>query len=212
MLIVKTLICLITGYLFGNFSTAWLCGKINNIDLREHGSGNLGTTNVMRTLGKKYGIITYLGDFMKVVLPALVVEYVIFTGEDYSSLLGLCTGFGAVLGHCYPFWLHFKGGKGIASMSAAMVAYDFWVIPVGVPLFAIIVATTKYVSLGSLAVSILFPVWITIRSYVMNRNPYFPEMLLVGILYTISAFYMHRSNIKRLLNGTENKVGQKKVK
>jgi glycerol-3-phosphate acyltransferase PlsY len=210
VLVIKIVVCLLIGYAFGNFSTAWLCGKICNVDLRKQGSGNLGTTNVMRVLGKKWGIITYLGDFLKVALPVIAVKYIIFRNEDIDALLGLYTGFGAVMGHCYPAWLHFKGGKGIASMSAAMAAYDPWVIPVGVPIFAIVVATTKYVSLGSLTVAILFPIWVTIRAHIMNDNPYFVHMLIVSLLYTISAFYMHRSNIKRLLNGTENKVGSKK--
>ena len=209
--VLKIVICLVAGYLFGNISTAYICGKLNNIDLREHGSGNLGTTNVMRVLGKKWGIVTYIGDFLKVAFPVFLVKYVIFAGEDYASLLGMYIGFGAVLGHCYPFWLKFKGGKGIAAMSAVMVVYDILIVPVGVPLFFLVIYTTKYVSVGSLVVSILFPIWVGIRSGIVDPNPYLVHMLIVCLLYTASAFFMHRTNIVRIINGTENKVGKKKT-
>lgn len=212
MLIVKIIVCLIVGYLFGNFSTAYFVGKLCGVNLKEKGSGNLGTTNVMRVLGKKWGIITFLGDFLKCALPVFLVMYVIYSGEDYSKLLGLYIGFGAVVGHCYPFWLNFKGGKGIAAMSAVMAVYDPLIIPVGVPIFALVVYGTKYVSVGSLVISIMFPLWVTMRSYFVDYNPNFVHMLIVTLCYTASAFYMHRSNIVRLKNGTENKIGQKKNK
>ena len=208
----KIIICLLVGYLCGNFSTAWLVGKYKNVDFRKVGSGNLGTTNVMRTLGRKYGIITYLGDFLKVIIPVMIVEYVLFGDKDYGKLLGLITGFGCVIGHCYPFWLHFKGGKGIAAMSAVMATFDPWIIPVGVVLFFGIVFTSKYVSLGSMAIAILFPVWVSLRSGILDPNPYFIWMLIVTLMYTLTVFYMHRGNIQRLAAGTENKIGSGKGK
>lgn len=210
-LLLEIVLCLVVGYLFGNLSTAWFVGKFKKVDLRKCGSGNLGTTNVMRTLGKKWGIITYLGDVLKVALPVIIVKYFLYAGEDYAALLGMYIGFGAVIGHCYPFWLNFKGGKGIAAMSAVMISYDLLIVPVGVPLFFITIYTTKYVSVGSLVISILFPVWVALRSGIMDPNPYFWHMLVVGLLYTASAFFMHRSNIKRIIDGTENKVGKKKT-
>lgn len=206
----KIICCLLAGYFCGNISTAWLVGKYKNIDFRKVGSGNLGTTNVMRTLGKKYGLITYFGDFLKVIIPMILVIYVIFADEDYNKLLGLYTGYGCVIGHCYPFWLHFKGGKGIAAMSAVMACIDPLVIPVGVVIFFAIVFSTKYVSLGSLAIAILFPLWISLRFFIMDENPHFVHMLIVTLCYTVTVFYMHRANIGRLLNGTENKIGHKK--
>lgn len=210
-LVIKIIICLVVGYLFGTFSTAWFVGKIKKVDLRKCGSGNLGTTNAMRILGKKWGIITFLGDFFKVALPVIAVEYFIFSGEDYAQLLGMYTGLGAVLGHCYPFWLGFKGGKGIAAMSAVMVSYDFAIIPAGLLVFFLVVYFTKYVSVGSLVISVMFPVWVAVRTGIFDSNPYFLHMLIVSLCFTASAFFMHRSNIKRLINGTENKVGKKKT-
>ncbi len=206
----KIVVCLLVGYLFGNLTTAWLIGKIKKVDFTKVGSGNLGTTNVMRTLGRKYGIITYIGDVLKVIIPIIIVEYILFGDKDYGKLLGLITGYGAVIGHCYPFWLHFKGGKGIAVMSAAMMTFDPWILPIGLLIFFGITFTTRYVSLGSLAIAILFPIWVTLRSFILDRNPYFVWMLLVTLCYTVTVFYMHRANIERLKNGTENKIGSKK--
>lgn len=211
-MLLKIFICLIIGYLCGNISTAYICGKICNVNLKEKGSGNLGTTNVMRVLGRKWGMATFIGDFLKVAIPVYFVMYVIFSGENYANLLGLYTGYGAVLGHCYPFWLGFHGGKGIAAMSAVMAVYDPWIIIVGLALFFAVVYSTKYVSVGSLVIAVLFPVWVTLRSYILDYNTNFIHMLIVTLLYTISAFYMHRSNISRLLNGTENKIRQKRTK
>ncbi len=98
-MVVKIICCLLAGYLCGKINVAWLGGKDKNIDFRKVGSGNLGTTNVMRTLGKKYGLITYFGDFLKVIIPMILVQYVIFGGEDYNQLLGLYTGYGCVIGN-----------------------------------------------------------------------------------------------------------------
>lgn len=202
-MIPRILICLICGYGFGCISSAYLIGKAYKVDIRKYGSGNLGMTNALRTLGWKAGALTYLGDFLKAVIPILIIRNVIFADLEYAQLLALYTGLGVVLGHNYPFWLKFKGGKGIAVTSGVMAAFDPLLIPVFVGVFVVAVAITKYVSVGSLLLSILFPIWIAIR------HPGDVHMLIIGLLYTISAFYTHRKNIKRLMNGTENKFGQK---
>lgn len=202
-MIVRSIICLIVGYLCGCISTGYLVGKANHVDIRQYGSGNVGTTNALRTLGWKAGAITYLGDFLKAVLPILLVRNVVFKELDYAQLLGLYTGLGVMLGHNYPFWLHFKGGKGIAVTSGVMAAFDPLIIPFFVLLFAVIVKVTKYVSVGSLCIAVLFPIWISIRH---TKDLH---MLILGIVFMIFAFIRHKDNIKRLLNGTENKIGQK---
>lgn len=202
---VNIIICIVMGYLFGSFSTAYIIGKFNKVDIREYGSGNAGTTNAFRTLGKKAGILTFLGDFLKALLVVFLVKFLIFRDVEYIKLLELVCGFGCVLGHNFPVWLHFHGGKGIAVTGGVFVAVDPWILPVGIPVFAILVLATKYVSLGSLAISVLFPIWIAIR---FNGVPCYPAVVGVACLYMISAFFQHRQNIKRLLNGTENKIGQ----
>ncbi|WMJ88278.1 glycerol-3-phosphate 1-O-acyltransferase PlsY [Anaerocolumna sp. MB42-C2] len=196
------LICLIIGYGFGCFSTAYVIGKANNIDIRNYGSGNAGTTNALRTLGWKAGFLTFLGDAVKAIIPVLLVRFII-KNDNYGQLLPLYAGLGVVLGHNFPFWLKFKGGKGIAATGGVMFAFDWRLGVAAFILFVIVVVITRYVSLGSLMISVLFPVWILIL-YPGNLH-----MLIVSLVFTISAFIKHRSNITRLLNGTENKIGQK---
>lgn len=199
----RIIICLLSGYAFGCISTGYVVGKINHVDIRKYGSGNAGTTNALRTLGWKAGAITFLGDFLKAIIPILVFCNIIFKDIEYNQLLALYMGLGIVLGHCYPFWLGFKGGKGIAVTSGVMAAFDPFLIPFFIVIFVGVVILTKYVSVGSMLISILLPVWILIR------YPGELHMFILGLLYVASAIYMHRANIKRLLNGTENKIGQK---
>lgn len=202
-MVIRILICLVCGYAFGCISTGYLVGKAYHVDIRKYGSGNAGTTNALRTLGWKAGALTYLGDFIKAIVPILLFRNLIFADVEYAQLLGLYTGLGVVLGHNYPFWLKFKGGKGIAVTSGVMSAFDPILIPIFSVVFVAAVAITRYVSLGSLLLSVIFPIWMLIR------YPGDIHMLIIGILYAVSAFYTHRANIKRLLNGTENKIGQK---
>ncbi len=199
----RIIVCLLSGYAFGCFSTGYVVGKINHVDIRKYGSGNAGTTNALRTLGWKAGVLTYLGDFLKAIIPIILFRNIIFKDVEYNQLLALYTGFGVVLGHCYPFWLGFKGGKGIAVTSGVMAAFDPLLIPFFIVIFAAVVIITKYVSLGSMLMSLLFPVWILI-CYKGEVH-----MFILALLYVATAIYMHRANIKRLINGTENKFGQK---
>ena len=203
----KIIICLVLGYFVGSFSTGYVIGIMNHVDIREMGSGNAGTTNAFRTLGKKAGIITFIGDFLKALLVVLLVGLVIYKDEPGVKLLELIVGFGCVLGHNFPVWLKFHGGKGIAVTAGVFVAIDPLILPFGIPLFAILVLTTKYVSVGSLAVLILFPIWNAFR---FTDKEYYPAIIAVSCMYTIMAFFQHRQNIIRLMNGTENKIGQKK--
>lgn len=202
-MVIRIILCLCLGYLFGCFSTGYFIGKMNKVDIRKYGSGNAGTTNALRTLGAKAGFLTLVGDMLKAVIPMLFVRLVFFQDIDYVQLLAVYTGLGVVLGHNYPVWLGFKGGKGIAATSGVMVAFDPFIIPIALPLFVISVAITRYVSVGSLLVAVTFPIWILIR-YPNNLH-----MLIVSLIFMTLAFIKHRSNIKRLLSGTENKIGQK---
>lgn len=210
MIALKIIICLVVGYLFGSISTAFIIGKINHIDIRTQGSGNAGTTNAMRTLGKKAGIYTYLGDILKTLLPIFIFINM-FSDDLSNSLIALITGFGVVLGHNYPFWLKFKGGKGIAVTSAVIFVYCSTHNPLLVlfyiALFACAVYVTKYVSVSSLLVVTAFLIHIVLFS---SDDEHYLVNIIMGVLFCASAFFAHRSNIKRLLNGTENKVGGKK--
>ena len=120
----QKIVCVVIGYLFGLIQTGFIIGKIHHIDIREYGSGNSGTTNTMRTLGKKYGFITYFGDALKSV-AAIVVTYLLFREICRGSLfvIALYTGLGVILGHNFPFYMNFKGGKGIAASPAFYLLY-----------------------------------------------------------------------------------------
>lgn len=184
------------------------------MDIRKHGSGNAGSTNALRTMGVKAGAITLLGDCFKCVIAVLVVRGIFASRcPEILPLLSLYAGFGAVLGHNYPFYLGFKGGKGIAATAGMILATDLRMAAVCLVVFVVIVAVTRYVSLGSLVVTVLFLAGLVIcgqmGEFGMAQN-YLFEMYGVGLLFTLSAFFQHRANIKRLREGTENKIGLKK--
>ena len=210
----ERLICLGIGYVFGLFQTGYIYGRMHGMDIRKHGSGNAGSTNALRTMGVKAGAITLLGDCFKCVIAVLVVRGVFASRcPEILPLLSLYAGFGAVLGHNYPFYLGFKGGKGIAATAGMILATDLRMAAVCLVVFVVIVAVTRYVSLGSLVVTVLFLAGLVIcgqmGEFGMAQN-YLFEMYGVGLLFTLSAFFQHRANIKRLREGTENKIGLKK--
>ena len=210
----ERLICLGIGYVFGLFQTGYIYGRMHGMDIRKHGSGNAGSTNALRTMGVKAGAITLLGDCFKCVIAVLVVRGVFASRcPEILPLLSLYAGFGAVLGHNYPFYLGFKGGKGIAATAGMILATDLRMAAVCLVVFVVIVAVTRYVSLGSLVVTVLFLAGLVICGQIgefgMAQN-YLFEMYGVGLLFTLSAFFQHRANIKRLREGTENKIGLKK--
>ena len=196
-------ICLVIGYFFGCISSGYIVGKIYHIDIRDKGSGNAGTTNVLRTLGKLPALLTFAGDLLKAIVPVLVIRLILDTPVDWY-LLCLYMGLGVVLGHNYPFYLKFKGGKGIAVTSAVILSTARpLLILAGLLIFIAVVAITRYVSLGSLFVAWYIPAN-TIIFY--RENPLFVHMIVVSLLFTAFAYFQHRQNIVRLLNGSENKL------
>lgn len=213
-MMLSRILCLAIGYAFGLFQTGYLYGKSHNIDIREHGSGNAGTTNTLRTLGWKAGAVTFLGDLSKAML-AILVAWLLFR-EKYPEgvqVLKMYAGFGAVLGHNYPFYLKFKGGKGIACMSGFILACFLPIAPLCLILFVAAVAITRYVSLGSILVAISFFAQLVIfgeTGIIPMAEQYRMEIYGVGAVFSLLALWKHRANIKRLLTGTENKFGSKK--
>lgn len=207
------MILLIIGYAFGCFSTGYLVGKWNGMDIRSTGSGNIGTTNALRSLGAKAGAVTFLGDLLKAFVPTLLVKYLYCAHMGYDKpltyMLTLFTGLGVVLGHNFPVTLKFKGGKGIAVSAAVIVVstMDPLFIAIGLTIFVVVVAVTRYVSLGSLIVVWYIPIF-SVMNY--RDSSYFPIILVISLIFTILAYIKHSANIKRLLNGTENKLGAKK--
>ena len=206
----ERLICLGIGYIFGMFQTGYLVGKSHHIDIRQCGSGNAGTTNALRTLGKKAGAITLLGDMFKCVLAILLVDHLFKNNyQDILPLLGMYTAAGCVLGHNFPFYLHFKGGKGVAASAGMLIALDWKVFLIAAGVFLILFFTIHYVSVGSISAYITalicFVVFGAMGCYGMDL-PHTVEMDVVMGLMTVLAVYRHRSNISRLLSGKESKV------
>ena len=211
------ILALIIGYFFGIIQAGYIYGRLHHIDIRYYGSGNAGTTNVMRTLGKKAGFITYFVDMLKAVAAAVVVHLLLGRfHRDIEALLFCYSGLGVVLGHNYPFYLGFKGGKGIAASSGVIlsfVPYNFIMAIAGFCTFMITMFTTKYVSLASLSMMLAFffefVIFGCLGDYNMGTGNLLEAYIIVFII-TLLAFVRHRENIKRLAAGNERKIGQKK--
>lgn len=205
------LICVIIGYAFGLLQTGYIYGKIHHMDIRDYGSGNAGTTNALRTLGWKAGLVTFLGDAFKCIFAVIAVKLLFRdTYGDILPVLAMYAGMGAVLGHNYPFYLKFKGGKGIAATAGLLAStLNLWLVLLCLAVFVGTVAATRYVSLGSLFVVILYLAEVVVYGQTGGFGvgaPYVYEMYGVAAFLMLSAFYKHRENIKRLLSGTENKI------
>lgn len=209
----ERIICLVMGYVFGLFQTGYLYGKAKGIDIRQHGSGNSGSTNALRVMGVKAGAIVFFGDFLKTVIPCFLVRILFAAKPEYIYALILYTGFGVILGHNFPFYLKFKGGKGIAATAGIMFSLDWRLTALCLVSFVLIVAVTRYVSLGSLVVSTIFLIWNVVMgqmgSYGLSAASR-PEFYAVSAVIAAMAFWRHRANIVRLAQGRENKIGAKK--
>lgn len=204
-------ICLLIGYLFGLFQTAFFVGKKHGIDIRQYGSGNSGTTNALRVLGTKAGLMVFAGDCLKCIFAVCITRLLFLnTCGDYIYLLCLYTGAGTVLGHNYPFYMNFKGGKGIAVTAGLVLSFHPYFIVVGVLLFFGIFFTTHYVSLGSLTVYTAMLIELIICGqlgvFAGTTQAQLIEMYLLFGSLTVLAFWKHRENIKRLLQGNERKT------
>lgn len=207
----ERIVCLLIGYVFGLFQTGYLYGKTKHIDIRTKGSGNAGTTNALRTMGKKAGLITLLGDCFKCIFAVLVVRLIYGSSQgDILPVLSMYAGIGAVLGHNYPFYMKFKGGKGIAVTAGIIItSWNIWIMLICLAVFVGMVAGTKYVSVGSLAVVITYFLCVIVYGQIGAfhvEGSYLTEIYVLAALVVISAFFKHRSNIKRLMEGTENKL------
>jgi len=207
---VERIICLLIGYVFGLFQTAYIYGRLHGIDIRNYGSGNAGTTNTLRVLGTKAGLLVLFGDIMKCII-AVVITAVIFdkSHPDMVYLLKMYTAMGAIIGHNFPFYLNFKGGKGIAATAGLILSFHPYLIPMGIILFFGAFFITHYVSLGSLLVYAGFMIELVILGQMgifgMTQACLIEMYVIAGFL-TVMAYWKHRENIGRLLHGTERKT------
>ena len=206
----ERLICIAIGYVFGLFQTSYIYGRMHGIDIRKCGSGNAGTTNMLRTLGTKAGAITLLGDAFKCVIAVLVVRALF--REQYTEilpLLSIYTAAGVILGHNFPFYMNFRGGKGIAATAGLIMSMSWQMTLIGIIVFGGTVALTHYVSLGSLLVYVSFLIELVFfgqRGMFGMAQRYLNEMYVVAFALAVLAFWMHRANIVRLAHGEERKT------
>jgi glycerol-3-phosphate acyltransferase PlsY len=199
MLTVLHISCIILSYLIGAVPFGLFFSKMfSNIDVRSVGSGNIGATNVLRAAGKKAAVLTLLADCLKGLLPILVVKFM-FQDDTISGLSGAA----AVLGHNYPVYLAFKGGKGVATSFGVVLAVAPWIGLACLITWLIVALIWRYSSLSALIAFSLFPVFSFI-AYPGSRPLGLLSLFVFGMIY-----YRHRENIKRLLAGTEPKIGQK---
>ena len=208
----------ILSYLLGslNFGVI-LSNKLKKDDIRNYGSGNAGTTNMLRKYGKGYAFLTIVGDMLKVVAAAFIalkiIEYTpqtlnevgIDVSIDRNIFIKSFAGFFCVVGHIFPCFFKFKGGKGVATAGGMVFVVDWRIALILLAVFIIVVAFTKYVSLGSIIMALLYPVLM----FAFHRSI---ALTVIAAVFTLIVVIAHRGNIKKLLNHTENKITDKKNK
>ncbi len=225
------------AFLLGSIPFGLLIAKSKGINIREHGSGNIGATNVLRVVGKKYGVTCFILDFFKGLTPGLLgLSLIQYTGQEqtmvidslsglattlpesermFAQTMQLVTGLCAIFGHNYSPWVNFKGGKGIATSAGVFTAFMPAAIPVLIILWSILFFTTRYVSVASIAVSVALPLTALYSSWHHEKiadgtwnQPLFYFSIFIGAM----AVWRHRSNIQKLMNGTENRFTPKSKK
>jgi glycerol-3-phosphate acyltransferase PlsY len=200
--VLSYIVTALVAYLLGSIPTGFLVAKARGVDIRTVGSGNIGATNAFRVLGKGLGIFVLLMDALKgwvaVIIGAAVVDTVL-PGGPPLGYLRITAGITAILGHNFTCWLHFKGGKGIATSAGVLIALVPWALLIILSIFIILLLLTRYVSVGSIAASFSLPfaTWFTTKDVGLTA--------VTGAMGAL-AILKHRKNIQRLLNGTENRI------
>lgn len=199
-MLIQSAISVIIGYLLGSLNTSLIVGRFYKVDVRQHGSGNAGMTNTLRTLGKKAALMVIIGDVLKGIL-AYLAGSLICGGE----LGGMLAGTACIIGHIWPAFFGFKGGKGVLTALAVLIMLD-WQIALGLlAVFIVILLLTRYVSLGSVTAAFLFP----ISAAVFGRDT---QTLIFSSIIAVLVILKHHENIGRLLSGTESKFSLSKKK
>ena len=202
-MIFKYILSAVIGYLLGNIPSGVLIGRAFGIsDVRKHGSGNSGTTNVLRTLGWLPSVLTLVCDCLKGFVACMVGKAL---GGDLGMLIG---GFCAILGHDFPVFFGFKGGKGIATSLALIIAINPWLALAELFTEIIVVAVTRYMSVASLVTTVAFPVFTII---LCKGREHYALFVLFACMASALALFQHRSNIQRLIKGEENRLDFKKI-
>lgn len=216
MIFFKLVIVAIISYLLGSCNFGVIISKsLKKEDVRESGSGNAGTTNMMRTYGKTLGILTIIGDIAKVFV-AIWIAFKIMSVEEIKMIfdrisdnpqcvLKSFAGLFAVAGHIFPCFFKFKGGKGVATSGGMVIMIDWRIALILFVIFVLIILITRYVSLGSIIMAVLYPVFMGVFYKDLG-------LVIISLVFTVIVVTAHRENIKKLINHTENKIGSKKQK
>ena len=216
------IISLLAAYLIGSFPFGFWIAKLKGIDIRDHGSGNIGATNVFRNLGPRYGVLVLILDIAKGLLPVLIGSSVILEKipidpavvNDKEALEGfvyVTLAISTIIGHNYTFWLGFKGGKGIATSAGALIPFLPEVLIGSFIIWIVVFFTSRYVALASILAALSLP----ILPYLLDHNYIFPDInsslpvLLFGVLAGLMALWRHKSNIQRIIKGEEDKFRRK---
>ena len=209
------IISLLAAYLIGSFPFGFWIAKLKGIDIRDHGSGNIGATNVFRNLGAKFGILVLILDIAKGFIPVLFGSTIILKvipketldRESLEGLIYVSLAIATIIGHNYTFWLGFKGGKGIATSAGALIIFLPEVLLGSVIIWIVVFFTSRYVALASIAAALSLP----ILTHLLDHNYLFPDInsskpvLLFGIIAGLMAVWRHKSNIRRIISGKEEK-------
>jgi glycerol-3-phosphate acyltransferase PlsY len=212
---------IILSYLVGSIPTGLLVGRwTRGIDIRRHGSGNIGSTNVFRTLGWKWGIVVQAGDIAKGLIAVLLIARLHYGDFPFNNrtpfedltVVQIIAGLSAVIGHVFSVFLNFKGGKGINTAAGMLMGIAPIDISIAIVVFLLVLFSTGYVSLGSLSAATAFPTTLFVRFNIFHVDiPSYHTLILFSIATTLLLFWAHRANIKRLLRGEENRFTKLKL-
>lgn len=209
------LLILVLSYLVGSIpSSVWIGKALHGVDVRDHGSRNAGATNAFRVLGWRTGLLSTLIDMGKGFLAAgliagLRVDALPFglgTAGDGETIMQLLAGVAAVAGHMFPFWVRFKGGKGVNTAAGALFAISPLTMGLTLAIFAVVLLSSHYVSLASITASASFPTIVAVRRYGFDAESQSLSLLVFGVILAAAIIWAHRANIRRLVNGNENRV------
>ncbi len=198
------LLVLLAAYIIGATPFGYFAGRLKGIDIREHGSGNIGATNVLRTLGKSVGIPVFVLDVLKGAIPVIIAQQLF----PESDMIAVLAALGAILGHTFTFWLRFKGGKGVATSGGAILALVPLALLGGLIAWLAVFYSTRYVALASIVAAVAIPVVVGIQALIWQTTGF--SLLIFSVIVGALVIWRHRSNITRLMDGTEHKFTRTK--
>jgi glycerol-3-phosphate acyltransferase PlsY len=204
------LVCSLIGYFFGSFPAGYFAGRLAGVDVRREGSGNIGATNVLRVLGKKWGYTVFAIDALKgfaAVRISLALVNLWPSAKPYAEYVAILAAMTCVAGHTFPVWLRFKGGKGVATSAGALVGLVPLAVPVVLLIWYIVFEVSRYVSLASIVAAISLPIIVSLLARLKFVDTW--ALIYFSLAIMLLVLWRHRSNFSRLLKGTEQRFSRK---